>query len=797
MQFHPWRLPVPELWRDPLQKLKAAGINTISIYTHWALVMPSPDPASVSLEAPANRLADFLTIAKEVGVFVILRPGPYINAETTGGGMPGWVQNLDSQLRVNTTKFNDAWKPYVKAVLDAAAPFQVKQGAQPGMLDTASGTLLAVQVENEFQQTPDMEAYFEEIIRFYRANRVTVPTTFNALSGTKDYVNNTLLNIWGQDSYPQNFDCARPSVWAPVQNYTTLSSMRKSNPASIPEFQGGSYDAWGGSGYDSCAALTNASFVRVFEKSILGDGVKFKSNYMGSGGTNWGNLAFGGLVYTSYDYGSGLDERRMKRDKLAEIALIGSFLQSFPAFAIATVQQQSVNMGVSEQSSDVFVSHLKGADDQTSFYTLRHSDSSSSKVTSFRLNVSAEQGPLTIPQSGTMNLVGRDAIIVPANVRLNASRSTLQYSTADVSFLGSIDKRDVVVLHGHAGYKYEFALQLPNDDDGKWNVTTSDSDVQISDGRTDSTVIQWTAANNKAATVQAINTSGVEVLVRLVDIDYAHKLSFVSQAPVASLDGILGRGQRIIVHGAYHIANQTTSGSTVSLVGQLNGTSTLEVIGSLDVKQVTFNGVQPTGATNTTAYGSLIATFAGASEQALTYQPPALTNWKMMDSLPEIDPHYVPDDNWRSANLTSTPNAWFANSTTPNVLFADAYGFHAGGAMLWQARFNITAAQLKDEAPAQLSVKYIGGKYFASSTYLNGNFVGATKVPTDTQSSTGKFNLKQGALIEGENIFTVLMDSTGLEEVGSVKKVDKYSREWSVILLRRVQQLTFSFCRSA
>jgi hypothetical protein len=170
----------------------------------WGLVMPSQNASSVSLAAPANDLAAFLTVAKEVGLFIILRPGPYINAETTGGGMPGWVQNLDTQLRVQNDTWNAAWQPYMKAIIDAALPFQVKaaSNSSDGTIDTSGGTLLAVQVENEFQQTGPMEAYFDDIIQFYKDNGITVPTTFNALSGGTEYSNNTVVNIWGQDSYP-------------------------------------------------------------------------------------------------------------------------------------------------------------------------------------------------------------------------------------------------------------------------------------------------------------------------------------------------------------------------------------------------------------------------------------------------------------------------------------------------------------------------------------------------------------------------------------------------------------------
>jgi len=58
----------------------------------------------------------------------------------------------------------------------------------------------------------------------------------------------------------------------------------------LPEFQGGSYDSWGGSGYANCYALTGPDFENGFYKSNLADGVTIQSNYMGVGGTNWGWL---------------------------------------------------------------------------------------------------------------------------------------------------------------------------------------------------------------------------------------------------------------------------------------------------------------------------------------------------------------------------------------------------------------------------------------------------------------------------------------------------------------------------
>jgi beta-galactosidase GanA len=69
-EVHPFRLPVPSLWRDILEKAKASGLNTVSIYTHWALSNPSEG----ALDFDGFRsLTLFLEMAQEVGLWVIVR----------------------------------------------------------------------------------------------------------------------------------------------------------------------------------------------------------------------------------------------------------------------------------------------------------------------------------------------------------------------------------------------------------------------------------------------------------------------------------------------------------------------------------------------------------------------------------------------------------------------------------------------------------------------------------------------------------------------------------------------------
>ncbi|CEH11813.1 glycoside hydrolase family 35 protein [Ceraceosorus bombacis] len=739
-EIHPWRLPVPGLWRDVLQKLKSGGFNAISIYTHWGLTMPANDASSISQKG-FNDIAHFLDTARDVGLFVIVRPGPYINAETTGGGMPGWVQNLNATLRTTDDAYRRAWTPYLDAVVDVTKPRQVKLGAD-GKLDTSAGSVIAVQVENEFQDKLNgaYKAHFDELIAYYKGKGLEVPLTFNSLEGRNDFQSDESLDIWGVDSYPQGFDCGSPSKWSPTKNYTESTHVRSSNPNFIPEFQGGSYDPFGGYGYQACAQLTGPDFIRVFDKDVLSQGLKMISQYMGYGGTNWGHLAFGGL-------GASLAENRIKLDKLYENAQLGRFLASFPAFSRATLRSRQATNGI-------LVSELRDGD--SGFYVVRHEDSTSTQTSSFKLDVQTIGGQFKIPQeSEGISLLGRDSVIVPVSRVLSASKATLLYSTADVSVVSVIDGRDVVLAHGHAAQQHELLLQSNGD---KLATTAQVDGVTVKD--TDKgLLITWKAVAGTAASYVPLTAGDNDLLLILSSTEAAYLSAPMSTAPAGSLEYITGFGEHVLISGLYHVANATVDGSTLRIVGQVNATTTaLEVVAPAAVTALTFNGAEVK--TTRTDYGSLKGTLSGPSDAAKSWKAPALQGWKSADSLPEIASDFDASKDFIAANLTSTPNSWFeANATNGTVLFADAYGFHAGN-VIW--RGSVEGGQSR---PTGLQLSVQGGKFFAASIWLNQTFLGSLEGSSSVDVANATFSFD--ALPAGKSILTVLQDSTGLEEASS------------------------------
>lgn len=145
-------------------------------------------------------------------------------------------------------------------------------------------TFTAVQIDNEYNANPEAKAYFAQLEEKYLAGGIVVPLTYNDPGEGKNFVNGTgSVDLYGLDSYPQLFDCSNPEKWNPVQLYHSYHEQTDpGEPFYFPEFQGGSFDAWGPTapGYANCAELTGATFESVFYRGLWASNAKMLSFYM-------------------------------------------------------------------------------------------------------------------------------------------------------------------------------------------------------------------------------------------------------------------------------------------------------------------------------------------------------------------------------------------------------------------------------------------------------------------------------------------------------------------------------------
>lgn len=136
-EMHYPRIP-REAWRQRMKMAKAMGLNTIGTYVFWNLHEPQKGQFDFSGN---NDVAEFVKIAKEEGLWVILRPSPYVCAEWEFGGYPYWLEKEDGLVvRSKDPKYLEEYKKYINAVGKQLTPLQLNHG----------GNILMVQIENEY-----------------------------------------------------------------------------------------------------------------------------------------------------------------------------------------------------------------------------------------------------------------------------------------------------------------------------------------------------------------------------------------------------------------------------------------------------------------------------------------------------------------------------------------------------------------------------------------------------------------------------------------------------------------------
>ncbi|KAJ6610612.1 glycoside hydrolase family 35 protein [Mycena sp. CBHHK59/15] len=740
-EFHMWRLPVPSLWRDIVQKAKAAGLNTISVYFHWGLT--NPRAGEIDLTG-FNDFQPFFDAAKEEGIWVTARPGPYINSETSTGGIPGHVAWLpgnpswnlyNGELRSNDTIFHDAWQGYWDGVIGIIAKNQITNG----------GPVILLQIENEYYNGPGQNEYVDQLRARAIELGVVVPTFVNDPGEFNNLVHDT--DLYGIDAYPFHASgCgnADPTVW---QNVVTtwrsyLDTTVPGQPHFFPEFQGGSADNWGSKGgYATCRELVNTNFQRVYYLQLWASGVTAENFYMFYGGTTWGQLPYS-QGYTSYDYGAPVDEQRRITAKHGELKLQSLFLRAFHDFYMTDL--------IAVDTTTVpgaYITHLRNPSAGSSFYIFRHNDTTVNTTLGFQYAVGAAN--TTVPQNGgNLTLIGRDSFVL-AHVctDLTFGRSILRYSTASV--LTSLDMAgaDTLVVYGHAGATYEMAFELhaPVAISVQGPTQTNTSYTINFDVAAGMTLVRLTAAG------------GQELAVLVADYDAATQLWQPSIAGAGNYANYVGAGggasTPLIVSGPYLLRNASLDQQhRLSLWGDVEATTSLAIFGPRLLSVVKWNGI-PVRNLKNTGKGTWQATIP-FSVPSVHLPNLASVPWRFRDSLPEIQPDFdgfgmVP------ADQTTTSSVFPPFYGAPWILYADQYGFHAGN-LVWRGTFMHNASTPE---PTAVNISSSGGVNFAASVWLNQHYLGASD--TRLRTNNDSFAVTASMLQQGENHVVVLQDHMG------------------------------------
>ncbi|XP_072248977.1 beta-galactosidase-1-like protein 2 isoform X1 [Leuresthes tenuis] len=280
---HYFRVPRP-YWKDRLLKMKACGLNTLTTYVPWNL--HEPERGAFNFQDQLD-LRAYISLAAEIGLWVILRPGPYICAEWDLGGLPSWLlQDKDMQLRTTYPGFVNAVNLYFDKLVAVVKPLMFEEG----------GPIIAVQVENEYGSYAKDEEYMPFIKNCLQTRGVS------ELLLTSD--NWEGLRYEGMDGVLKTINLQRLSFGA-IQH---LADMQPQKPLMVMEYWSGWFDVWGEHHH-----VFHAEDMLAVVSEILERGVSINL-YMFHGGTNFGfmNGAMDFGTYkpqvTSYDYDAPLSE---------------------------------------------------------------------------------------------------------------------------------------------------------------------------------------------------------------------------------------------------------------------------------------------------------------------------------------------------------------------------------------------------------------------------------------------------------------------------------------------------------
>ncbi|KAL1742367.1 glycoside hydrolase family 35 protein [Schizophyllum fasciatum] len=747
-EMHPWRLPGdPALWADVLQKIRANGFNAVSFYTHWATHFPTPDTNDGEGDFTENTYRDvqlFIDQVKDAGLWLIARPGPYINAETTGGGFPGWVGNIEGDLRTNNPAYTKAWTPYMTAISKIIARNQITEG----------GPIILVQAENEFDEGPTRSPYMQAVIDTYRANGIVVPITHNDKhSGqtgnySPDRPGEGRVDIYCGDSYPQG-----KNRWTNPQSIyrSAHEAVAPSNPLCLAEFAGAFLIQWGevaeryGTGYEKYSEdLTNADFENIFYKENYAQTTTILNIYMLFGGTNWGSLA-APVTYSSYDYGGGINENRVANAKMNEMRLQGLFLRVSRDLVAASYVANGTSYTTNKA---VYTTELRNEETNAAFYFIRQNDSTSLGTETTQLNVKTSKGDLTIPTAGEITLAGRDSKIIVVDYVFGQSETTILYSTAEILTWTTIDSTDYVLLYAAQGQTGQTALLFADEP----AVSTASGASVASSFAEGVLTLDYTLDGT-----QAVRIDDGRIVLLLLDKDAARTWS----APDIAGEGGFGKffsvgtNESVLVGGPYLVRGGSIDGEMLALTGDLNGTTNVEIFAPASVSKVTWNGA--TLDLESGSRGSLTGTIA-VGDQPI--ELPNLDGWKVSGSLPEIDPAFD-DSGWITADLTETNYTNLPPISGEKVLYSQQYGFY-GGNLLFRGHFNATGGE------TDVSLSVMGGFAFGYTAWLNGVFLGSGQGNSTVSELNDTWPVPEDTLRVGEdNVLVILQDHMGISETSS------------------------------
>ncbi|KQV85213.1 beta-galactosidase [Massilia sp. Root351] len=730
-EVHPFRLPNPSLWRDVIQKMKATGFNGVAFYFDWGYHSSAPGVYDFSGVRNVERA---LQIAEEEGMYIIARTGPYVNAELTGGGYPGWMFRNRAEARTDDpvyTAATDEWMTQINAII---ARHQATTGG---------GNVIAYQLENELGKVePKHVRHMEHLAAKARADGITVPFFHNAAGRLPDWApkgssapwaNSGPTDMYAFDGYPGGTcnvfaDPSGPNKapdWGmhgkPGPKSGALTSPK--TPGFAAELGGGWFDYWGSNGtYDCTAQRQGKGYQRVFYGTNLINRITIHNIYMTFGGTSWGWLA-GPVVYTSYDYGAAISEDRGLREKAYALKQQGMFVQA----AEQALAEMDKGPELKPSNGKIKVYHNINPKSGTHILFAVHNPSDALTDDRATFALATKDGSYQIP----VRVNGQDGKLLLASYAME--RQHLVYSNSEIQTHFRHGERDIVLLHGRDKEEGETVLRYP-----------SAPKVEILSGSVASTFdaakgdLKLNYMHDGLARVRISGGGRAPMLLLLAD----EKTSFNMWRQDTANGALLELTPALVRSARF-------DGGQLALSGDTSADAALEIWGAAP-SAVTFNGesltlaAQPDGSVKT---GSV------KGPERIALPDLAKLPWtRRMDS-PEAQPGFD-DSQWIKADSrASAAQTWTMPERGQPTLSMSDYGFHHGD-VWYRGRVRIT-----DPKTNQLELFYGGGGAGMIQAWVDGRFLGQDEMDTGRSfpETTDSVKFALGSLKAGEHVISVMV----------------------------------------
>ncbi len=351
-EVHYPRIPRP-YWEHRIKMCKALGMNTLCLYVFWNI---HEQREGVFDFTGNNDVAAFCRLAQQHGLYVIVRPGPYVCAEWEMGGLPWWLlKKKDIRLRERDPYFMERVRIFEQKVGEQLAPLTIQNG----------GPIIMVQVENEYGSYGEDKAYVGEIRDMLREvwyKDGTGPALFQC-----DWSSNFEKNGLDDLVWTMNFGTGANID----QQFRRLGELRPDAPKMCSEFWSGWFDKWGAR-HETRPAKDMVEGIG----EMLSKGISF-SLYMTHGGTSFGHWAGANSPgfapdVTSYDYDAPINEYGQATPKYYELRRMmekyngGRKLPAVPKAPMPLVSFPKINLQSSTALS-LFISRQVNSNDVLSF----------------------------------------------------------------------------------------------------------------------------------------------------------------------------------------------------------------------------------------------------------------------------------------------------------------------------------------------------------------------------------------------------------------------------------------------